>query len=722
MALSVACQEVYVHNSAGAGTVNSYSYSVSAGELWIVIHQVKDGTPTGCTDSLTGSGSWTQVRQDGWAYNTIYRKIFTSGGTTTFSVSASVASYQSFAVYKVTGHDSATPIGAGGTGGPTSASGTYTVPAFTSTYANSYLLAGAVDANARGWMTAADTTSYTNHVAGVWSTMVGDKSLGATGNKTFDLAPPSGTAAWLWAAVEVVPLQPTQKSDSDTASGTDTGTAEVITLKSDTDTCRGADRASNIVATTTSSIRNYLYQADTNSSFSVTVPATTAGSTVAISAIWRDQSSGGAQNASVSMTGATFTKQVDHSYGWNRGFIFTAPSIANSGVTSFTFTGGGNPLYVQVEYIEIDTVASPTITSNTNTGNDASPTVTVSPSGSNAYIGFLGQSGSGDTPTISGFSAAWYWGQNAGRSVALQSALASGTQTLSGTLGSSTNWHGGLLAVSAPSSATTYVFDSDSASAAEAVTLTLPVSATETGSGAESVQLAVDVSAADTSAAVDVTTAREFPDSDAATGADAGSAPDVALSDDEPSPVVDLGYLTDGAAYAAETSHGTDAGAVTGVLQQASESVASVEAIVLGRTLPEDVTSSETVTLFVSLTDTDGAVAVDADYPIGIADADSHAFAESSDVVSFMDYSYKFCPPTIQGYRDPEHPMFRRIPHLVGIDVLKIAGTYRQIECPDDEQFAAATEIYLGGHDNVVHQTTADALTAAGYGAYLTRF
>jgi hypothetical protein len=55
-----------------------------------------------------------------------------------------------------------------------------------------------------------------------------------------------------------------------------------------------------------------------------------------------------------------------------------------------------------------------------------------------------------------------------------------------------------------------------------------------------------------------------------------------------------------------------------------------------------------------------------------------------------------------------------------GRSVLKLAGSYVTIDTPTQAQLDAATEAYLGGHLHVVTQVVADALTAAGYGAYVT--
>jgi hypothetical protein len=53
------------------------------------------------------------------------------------------------------------------------------------------------------------------------------------------------------------------------------------------------------------------------------------------------------------------------------------------------------------------------------------------------------------------------------------------------------------------------------------------------------------------------------------------------------------------------------------------------------------------------------------------------------------------------------------------MSVVKADGFYRTLEYPDDEVIASAQEVYLGGHVYEIDTTIADALTAAGYGAYI---
>ena len=86
-----------------------------------------------------------------------------------------------------------------------------------------------------------------------------------------------------------------------------------------------------------------------------------------------------------------------------------------------------------------------------------------------------------------------------------------------------------------------------------------------------------------------------------------------------------------------------------------------------------------------------------------------------------------FRPPTVAAgprllsrSRGPERDFFRRAaPLVVGQSVLKLDGSYVTVMTPTVAQTLAATEYYAGGHEHVVSDTIATALTAAGYGAYL---
>jgi hypothetical protein len=72
--------------------------------------------------------------------------------------------------------------------------------------------------------------------------------------------------------------------------------------------------------------------------------------------------------------------------------------------------------------------------------------------------------------------------------------------------------------------------------------------------------------------------------------------------------------------------------------------------------------------------------------------------------------------------RQGVHPRWaRRFSTPTAPTILKIDGSYIEVQMPSRAQLAEATEIYLGGHEYEIDGTIASALTAAGFGAYLTQ-
>ncbi len=55
-----------------------------------------------------------------------------------------------------------------------------------------------------------------------------------------------------------------------------------------------------------------------------------------------------------------------------------------------------------------------------------------------------------------------------------------------------------------------------------------------------------------------------------------------------------------------------------------------------------------------------------------------------------------------------------------GVSVLKTDGVYASVEFPTQDQINAASEVYLGGHEYTISSSVATALTAAGYGSYIS--
>lgn len=79
-----------------------------------------------------------------------------------------------------------------------------------------------------------------------------------------------------------------------------------------------------------------------------------------------------------------------------------------------------------------------------------------------------------------------------------------------------------------------------------------------------------------------------------------------------------------------------------------------------------------------------------------------------------------FKPPTVAEGPAGMGPLFGRMKLDRGETVLKESGVYSTVRYPTVDRVNAAEEVYLGGHTYLIDQATADALTAAGYGANIT--
>ena len=81
---------------------------------------------------------------------------------------------------------------------------------------------------------------------------------------------------------------------------------------------------------------------------------------------------------------------------------------------------------------------------------------------------------------------------------------------------------------------------------------------------------------------------------------------------------------------------------------------------------------------------------------------------------------YYFTTPTVDETPAGDHILFARIELPRGISVLRLNGVYSSFRYPSQIQTNQAEEYYLGGTKSLINQQTADALTAPGYGAYIT--
>lgn len=79
-------------------------------------------------------------------------------------------------------------------------------------------------------------------------------------------------------------------------------------------------------------------------------------------------------------------------------------------------------------------------------------------------------------------------------------------------------------------------------------------------------------------------------------------------------------------------------------------------------------------------------------------------------------------PTVLPTTRGPARDLFRWYAggRARGRTVLKEAGTYVVVDMPTSARCDAAEAVYLGGHIHTITDAEAAALTAAGFGAYIT--
>lgn len=82
--------------------------------------------------------------------------------------------------------------------------------------------------------------------------------------------------------------------------------------------------------------------------------------------------------------------------------------------------------------------------------------------------------------------------------------------------------------------------------------------------------------------------------------------------------------------------------------------------------------------------------------------------------------NFYFTTPMVEETPAGPGPLFDRYTLNKGVSVLRINGIYSSYRYPAQTEIATATEFYLGGTVTLINQATADALTAQGYGAYIT--
>lgn len=81
---------------------------------------------------------------------------------------------------------------------------------------------------------------------------------------------------------------------------------------------------------------------------------------------------------------------------------------------------------------------------------------------------------------------------------------------------------------------------------------------------------------------------------------------------------------------------------------------------------------------------------------------------------------YYFTTPTVDETPAGDNYLFMRYKIARGISVLRLNGIYSSYRYPSQLLTNTAEEYYPGGTTTLITQQTADALTAQGYGEYIT--
>jgi hypothetical protein len=86
--------------------------------------------------------------------------------------------------------------------------------------------------------------------------------------------------------------------------------------------------------------------------------------------------------------------------------------------------------------------------------------------------------------------------------------------------------------------------------------------------------------------------------------------------------------------------------------------------------------------------------------------------------------TWTFRPPSVdEGPASWDDRLFIRLKLARGITILEgPPGTYRAVRFPTQDEIAAATTAYMGGHEYPVDDTTKAALIAAGVGVTNSNF
>ena len=85
--------------------------------------------------------------------------------------------------------------------------------------------------------------------------------------------------------------------------------------------------------------------------------------------------------------------------------------------------------------------------------------------------------------------------------------------------------------------------------------------------------------------------------------------------------------------------------------------------------------------------------------------------------------TWTFRTPSVdEGPASWSNPLFLRVKLARGITILETVGAYRAVRFPTQDEIAAATTAYMGGHEYTVSDAVKVALIAAGVGVTEANF
>ena len=84
--------------------------------------------------------------------------------------------------------------------------------------------------------------------------------------------------------------------------------------------------------------------------------------------------------------------------------------------------------------------------------------------------------------------------------------------------------------------------------------------------------------------------------------------------------------------------------------------------------------------------------------------------------------NYKFTTPTVDEGPAGNHRLFYFYKLHRGITIVKDGGVYKQVRYQQDSYFNGLAEVYRGGYESTVNDTTKAALIAGGVGVTEANF